>query len=367
MSSWREFAARSASSRRLVQFISDLVYGDAASTDLVRWRETFHTAGFEAPVYARRFDEHHAHLCQPLESYAPHPGDVVIFHYTAWTETADFLLHQDLPIVLMYHNVTPPRFFEGLDPRTEHETRRGRERLGAFAARTILATAKSEYSEADLREAGFSPTSVLPFRVDFETLDRAGDVALQRQIERAGPGILAIGRVAPNKCIDDLIKVFAFLRARVAADAILYCVGAHDMLGPYHRYLEGLVRSLGLAGQVHFTGQVPNEQRGAYYRGCRALVTMSEHEGFCAPVVEAMHLGLPVVAFASTAIPEVVADAGILIQQKQHDVIAEALALVMADTPLRRRLVQKGRANALRYAPDQVEERFAQQLSAALG
>src|SRR5207237_8386728 len=125
-----------------------------------------------------------------------------------------------------------------------------------------------------------------------------------------------------------------------------YCVGSHDEPGPYMASLRWLVRQLGLRDAVTFTGQVSNEARGAYYRGCRVYLTMSEHEGFCVPIVEAMQLGTPVVAYASTAVPETLGDAGVLVLEKRHDVVGEALAIVAADTPLRQRLIAKGRAQA---------------------
>src|SRR5205823_3813011 len=105
-SSWRDFAARWPSDLRLVQFISDLVFGDAASIDCARWRDTFVRAGIEAPLHAHRFDARHAAICQPLDAYQARPNDVVLFHYTTWTPAADFLLRLGRPVVLMYHNVT---------------------------------------------------------------------------------------------------------------------------------------------------------------------------------------------------------------------------------------------------------------------
>ena len=131
--------------------------------------------------------------------------------------------------------------------------------------------------------------------------------------------------------------------------------------------LRWLVRRLGLDAAVTFTGQVPNERRGAYYRGCRVYVTMSEHEGFCVPVVEAMHLGQPVVGFASSGVPETMGDAGILVEQKRHDVIGEAIALLADESPLRVRLVARGHAQARRYSAEAVETRFAAILAEALG
>lgn len=291
---------------------------------------------------------------------------MLLFHYTTWSPTADALLALDRPVVLMYHNVTPPEFFAGLDPRAEAETRRGRALLARFAPRSPLAAARSTYSRADLIAAGFRRAEVLPVRIDFARLDRACDDDLLRALRDGPPSVLTVGRVVPNKRHEDAIAAFAYYRARVAPDARLYCVGAHDEGGAYHRYLRSLIRRLGLGDSVRFTGQVPDEHRGAYYRGCRVYLTMSEHEGFCVPIVEAMHLGLPAIGFDASAVPETMGDAGVLIGRKRHDAIAEAIALLAGDTPLRARMIEKGRAHAARYAPAAVEARLARMLSDAL-
>jgi len=213
--------------------------------------------------------------------------------------------------------------------------------------------------------AGFARTETLPVRVDFEALDRPGDQALLRELRAGPPSLLTVGRVVPSKRIEDVVKAFAYYR-RAEPLARLYCVGSHDEQGPYLASLRWLVRRLGLGGAVTFTGQVPNEQRGAYYRGCRVYVTMSEHEGFCVPVVEAMHLGTPVVGRAGTALTETIGDAGVLALENRPEVVAEAIDLLARDTPLRRRLVEKGHKRAADFAPAALEARFADLLTEAL-
>ena len=349
-----------------MQLTSDLVYGDAASIDLVLWRESFRAAGIEAPVFADRYDRHHAALCQPLGTYRPRPGDVRLLHYTTWSPAAEQVLRLGEPVVLMYHNVTPPRFFAGLDEEAARATARGREWLSRFAPLCPLAIAKSEYSRADLVAAGFRRSAVLPARVDFETLDRERNDALEARVAAAGPGLLTVGRVVPNKRLEDLIGLFAYYR-RIEPSARLYCVGAHDDGGRYVAGLRWLARRLGLGDAVVFTGQVSHADRGAYYRGCRVFVTMSEHEGFCVPVVEAMHLGLPVVGREGSAVTETVDGAGVLVLEKRLDVVAEAIDLLARETPLRRRLVEKGRARAADFASPSLEARFAALLAEALG
>jgi glycosyltransferase involved in cell wall biosynthesis len=285
-------------------------------------------------------------------------------HYTTWTPAADLALDIGPPLVLMYHNVTPPEFFAGLDADAEQATARGRALLAQFAPISLLGTAKSEFSRTDLVAAGFDRTAVLPVRVDFASLDRPCDERLRARVA-AEPTLLVLGRVVPNKRIEDAIRLLAWYR-RIEPRARLCCVGAHDARGAYVRALRSLARDLGVDDAFELTGQVSEAARGSYLRGSRALITMSEHEGFNAPVVEAMHLGLPVLAFASSATPETVADAGVLLREKRLDVAAEILDQIVRDTPLRHRLVEKGRLRARAFDGALVEAAFARQLGEAL-
>jgi L-malate glycosyltransferase len=342
------------------------VFGDAASVDCAAWATTFRRAGFEAPIHAHRFDEHHTGICQPLDAYVPREDDLILFHYTTWTESADFLLRLGRPLTIMYHNVTPPEFFAGFDERAAAATGVGRARLAEFAPLAILGAAKSEFSRADLVEAGFARTCVVPVRLDFATLDGAVNRRAEAEIRAAGPGVLYVGRIVPNKRVEDLVRAFAHYHRRIEPRAMLYCVGAHTPGGRYQTSLDWLVRRLELDARVHFMGQMSNQDRGAFYRAARVFVTMSEHEGFCVPAIEAMHLGLPVVAFASGAVPETVGDAAVLIGKKRPEVTAEIISMLAADTPLRRRMIEKGRAWAERYRPEMLEAAFAGALSEAL-
>lgn len=351
------------SDTRVVQFTSDLVFGDAASIDTVQWRNTFVAAGLKAPIYARRFDEHHRAICENLQRYEHRPNDIILFHYTTWTESAEYLLNHGWPIVLLYHNVTPARFFTGIDNRTAADTGRGRENLRLFQPITTVAIAKSDYSRQDLVDAGFTRTSSIPVRVDFDALDQKCNQNLLARLRAEGPIVLTVGRVVPNKCIDDLIKIFAYYRSRIAPTARLFVVGAHNENGPYQHSLKWMLSRLGLNDAVHFTGQVSHEDRGAYYRAGRIFVTMSEHEGFCVPIVEAMHLGIPVVGFASSAIPETMGSAGILVHTKHHAALAETIGYVSKDERLRTRLIERGRDHVSIFRSDAIEARLATLIS----
>lgn len=342
---------------RPVQLISDLVFGDAAANEALTLHRMFERWGLRPALYAARIDAHHAAVAQPLTAYRPAPGDLVLLHYTAWTPAAEAALAGGWPLVLIYHNVTPPAYFEGLDRAALAATAAGRARLPELRQQTVLALAKSAFSRDDLHAAGFAAAEVLPYAVDLGRLAVAPDQAMLARWQDGATNLLVVGRVVPHKRIEDAIKLLAHYRGSDPS-ARLLVVGAHDELGPYCRWLRGLARRLGVAEAVHLLGQVPQPALVACYRASAVLLCMSAHEGFGVPLIEAMHLGVPVVAYAAGAVPETLGDAGVLVQRKDYPVLTALLALITRPGPLRDRLVARGRARAAELAAERLEARW---------
>jgi glycosyltransferase involved in cell wall biosynthesis len=168
---------------------------------------------------------------------------------------------------------------------------------------------------------------------------------LQKETAGGGTRWLFIGRVAPNKCQHDVLAAFAVYREVYDPRARLTLVGGRTS-NVYYRSLELLADELGVGAAVEFTDTISHEEKLACYRAADVFVCLSEHEGFKVPAVEAMHFGIPVVAYAATAVPETVADAGVLLPTKDPLVVAAAVDRVMTDDPLRTSLVEAGRRRA---------------------
>jgi glycosyltransferase involved in cell wall biosynthesis len=137
------------------------------------------------------------------------------------------------------------------------------------------------------------------------------------------------------------------------------------MSAQYSERLRADVERLGLRDAVAFTGSVPIESLVAYYRGATALLTLSEHEGFCVPLLEAMRSDLPIVAHSAGAIPDTLGDAGILLNDKSPEAVAAALERVVGDREVRKGLIAKGRARLAEFTPDHVGERLRDALALA--
>jgi glycosyltransferase involved in cell wall biosynthesis len=272
---------------------------------------------------------------------------------------------RDRPVLFVYHNITPTRWFEGVHKQAEDDTRLGRERLPGFAAQSPHAVAMSEYSRQELEEVGFASTGVVPLMIDFGYLDRPAR-AVEQRLDDGYVNVLSVSRLAPNKCHEDTIKLFYHYKRQIEPRSRLILVGA-PTVGAYRVWLERLVRRLGLDPHVVLTGHVSDEELAAYHRGAHAFVSMSEHEGFGAAMLASMYVGVPVLAFDATAVPHVVGDAAVLLERKAHAVAAEALALlVRADSPLRRRMVARGHERVEAFLPDRVRDQLIGAIGRAL-
>jgi L-malate glycosyltransferase len=349
-------------------FVGHLAHGDAVSYDAVNKWQALRALGVRGDLFCAEPGEHYRSVARRPSEHRPAPDELIVFHYSVWSDTAEYVLRRtDAPVLFVYHNVTPPHWFAGVHEHAERSTRLGRERLGAFADRAPLAAAMSEYSRRELEQAGYRATDVVPVMVEFDRIAKRASRAARRAESGDGyTNVLSVGRIAPHKCFQDTIALFYHYKRNVNPRSRLFVVGL-PVVGAYNLWLTWLIGRLGLEPHVQLVGHVSDEDLAAYYAQADAYVTMSEHEGFCAPVLEAMAAGVPVLAFDSTAIPDTVGDAGVLMRRKDPAFGGEILHQIVSDTPLRRRLIAKGRERVHEFAPERTRDRFLSAVARAVG
>jgi len=176
---------------------------------------------------------------------------------------------------------------------------------------------------------------VLPIVQDLAALKRPASPLVARLFDDGRTNILFVGRIIPNKKIDDLIRSFAFFQKYVKPQSRLLLVGDHRGFERYFDRLQELVRELRV-DEVVFTGQVDDDELYAYYRLADVFLCLSEHEGFGVPLQEAMLFGVPVVAYDAGAVRETLRGGGLLLEDKSPELVAELLDRVTHGGDLRR-------------------------------
>lgn len=278
------------------------------------------------------------------------PDDRIVYQLAIGSHAADFVLARAEPLVVNSHNLTPPRWFSGWDEVAAHGVAWGRGQMHSLASRASLGVGVSRFNEAELVEAGFVRTVTVPYLLDLDAFAVEPDAALLERLEatRHASEWLFVGRLAPNKAQHDLVKAFHAFRRTVEPDARLHLVGGGTE-GTYGDALQAFVGALGLDDRVVCTGAVPPTHLAAHYAAADVFVSASEHEGFCVPLLEAWYHRLPVVAYRAAAVPETLADAGLLLDCKDAATVAAAVARVTRDGTLRDRLVATGTARLARF------------------
>ncbi len=351
---------------RIDQILPTFSWGDAIGNHTLALRDTLRRWGFTSDVFIQMV---HPRLVGESRFYEEYrrmdaPGNVLIYHYSIHSVQTRFFAELACRKVMIYHNITPAEYFRGINRRTEWECAEGRRELALLAGRTDLSLGDSDFNRRELAGLGYDPTGVLPIFIPFEDYRREPDRRILKEYGDGRPTVLHVGRFAPNKKIEDLVKAFFFLK-RIRRDARLVLVGSDVNTENYSGAIREQVRRLGLEDVV-FAGHVTFEELLAWYRVAGLYLSMSEHEGFCVPLVESMLMGVPVLAYARAAVPETLGDAGILLPEKDFPAAAEAMAAILQDETLRRALMESA-GRRLAYFDRPNRERLLREHLASLG
>jgi glycosyltransferase involved in cell wall biosynthesis len=343
------------------QFVPTFEPG-AVGAHMVHLRRLCHDLGWESELFAEHL-RHPGEEAHDHRSYArlARPGDVLVYHMAVGSGVADLVAARPEPLVVYHHNITPASYFEAWEPAFVHGIAWGRRQLRELAPRAGLGLAPSSFNRDELDRAGYRRTAVAPLLFDPSVLDHDVDPAEVERLTAGGTAWLFVSRVVPNKCQHDLVKAFAVYRRVYDPAAVLRLVGP-SASARYLTALRRLVADLGLGGAVEITGPVGDAALGAHYRAADVYVSVSEHEGFGVTPLEAMHHGVPVVAFAAGAVPETVGTGGLCLATKEAATVAAAVHRVAADPALRDALVAAGHARVGELSLEAARRATADQL-----
>ncbi len=336
---------------RIAILTPSVTSGDAVSNDVLGMYDVLNEKGATVRVFAEGWTlQRPAIVPWPkIERFLKKPTDILIYHYSrGWAPGLDLLRKLDCRKVVKYHNVTPPEFVARYSPDFANMCREGRQQLTPIArSGSDLYLSASAYNMQELIAEGAaqSRSFVVP---PFHHIDRlhsiASDSAVMNSCKNGKTNILMVGRVSPNKGHPALIAAFAAYHHDYNRNSQLVIVGKEETrLARYSKLLREMIRRLKLRDAVVFTGEVSDHALRAYYQVADVFMITSNHEGFCVPLVEAMSMRVPIIAYASSAIPETVGDAGLVWDEPNPYYLAESINSIVKNQSLRQALAEKGR------------------------
>ena len=351
----------------LHQFVPTLD-GGAVGAHVIEVQRTLRAAGWESEIFSEMTKAPYEGQAHPFTDYAgtvaAHPDDVLLYHAAIGSVVADWLMSERRPrLVIDYHNITPPSWFEGWEPDQTYGLGWGRAQLRRLARRCRLAWADSAFNAGELAAVGMPRSEILPILMPADALGAPGEPDV---VARAGstPGArwVFVGRLAPHKRQHLIIAALAAYRRLYDPHARLTLVGGPSSV-TYESALRRFVADLagddrGLAEAVTITGPVSDAERNAHYAAADVFVCLSAHEGFCVPLLEAWHHRVPVVAYGAAAVPETLGDAGVLLADCSCLPVAAAVARVCNDPLLAAGLRDAGTRRLDRYSPERTRSRL---------
>ena len=333
--------------------------GDAIGDSARRVRSLLRDLGHESDLYAMTIDDELRGDVVPWTDTGATRGDLTIFHFALVSPMTERFARLNSGRVLQYHNVTPAHFFAGYDAAIYRLAMLGREDLKSLVGHTDMAFGDSEYNRQELEELGFANTGVFPIAVDTERLTHAPRrPALEEVLRSEGwLNFLFVGRIVPNKKIEDHIKLAEHYKRYVDEHYRFIFVGKTDATPKYYAAIQELLQRYRMPpGRFLFTGPVPDIDLAAYYRTASVYISLSEHEGFCVPLLEAMAADVPVLAYGATAVPDTLGGAGVQFAPKDLEFAAELLGELAYNEQLRTAVIAGQRRRLADFGDDRIRK-----------
>ena len=283
--------------------------------------------------------------------------DIVVLHLSIGSPINAIFPRLPGRKVIVYHNITPPDFFRLINEEVRALLKRGLDQARSLAGVGEVTLADSKFNATELEAIGHRNVQVMPLMLDRSQWEGDADRRTLASCRDGAKNILFVGRCVPNKRIEDLLHAFRFFQRYVAPESRLIHVGSWAGTERYYTLLRTKAADLRLENVV-FAGAVRAEELRAYYQAADLFLCMSEHEGFCIPLIEAMAHGVPVMAFAAAAVPDTLDGAGVLFREKKFDAIAEMLGQLCNDTALRQSVIASQRSRVDRYFAQDIPKRW---------
>lgn len=347
---------------RIFQIVPSIAYGDAIGNDTLAIHKILSDSGYKTGIYADGIDPRLPKKTAFPVSCLPRltSDDIIIYHGATGSD-----LNYTVPTyggrkLMIYHNITPPHFFAPYSSSIKRDLDNGLCGIRYLSDKVDYCIADSDFNKQDLLQMGYTcPIDVCPILIPFSDYDKTPSKSvINRYRSDNVTNLLFVGRFAPNKKQEDVIAAFYYYHKHYNNNSRLFLVGSSNVTPLYYEHLCRYIKELGLEQSVIIPGHIKFEELLAYYSIADAFVCMSEHEGFCVPLVEAMYFNVPIVAYRSTAIPYTMGNQGLLLESKEPEYVAAVIDRLITDATLRNHIVQLQRNILQEYEYANVRKKF---------
>lgn len=351
--------------QRIIQIVASLNFGDAVGNDVRAIARALNEAGYATGIFTLaihpKIKDEGVYLINMLPEL--NENDLIIYHYATADELADIIKEAPCKVVLRYHNVTPPAFFHGYNEGAEKVTREGLDEIADLKDAIDYGMVVSDFNKKDLIDMGYQcPIAVAPILIPFKDYEQEPDKDVVTRYSDGKTNIVFVGRIVPNKKFEDVIACFAAYKEKYDSTARLFLVGNYQETDLYYQYLQDVIKKCGVE-DVIFPGHIAFNEILAYYKIADLFLCMSEHEGFCVPLVEAMFFETPIVAYASTAIPGTLGGSGVLVETKEPEAVAEKMHQVITDQACREEIIEKQKRRLEDFSYDRIKEQILKEIT----
>ncbi|MCR4795891.1 MAG: glycosyltransferase [Ruminococcus sp.] len=350
---------------RVVQLLPTLSFGDAIGNDTIALKGVISEMGYTTDIYAENIDkrlpEGIAQKADKLRDLKK--DDVLIYHKSTGTDLTFKLDKYKCRRIMVYHNITPPEFFRPYSTAATQLTEHGYKGVEYLRDKIDYVLAVSAYNRSELVKMGYTcPMDIRPILIKFDDYRQTPDEATIKKYSDGKKNLVFVGRIAPNKKQENVIRAF-YCYKKLNPESRLILVGSSTGMENYYERLVKYANALGIGDDVIFPGHIKFSEILAYYRLADAFVCMSEHEGFCVPLVEAMFFDVPVIAYDTSAISDTLGGSGVLLDNNDPVFAAAVIDRVLKDEKLRESIIEGQRRRLEDFSYERIRATFEKELT----
>ena len=346
---------------KIISMLPVLAFGDAVGNDTIAVHKSLQKAGYDSLIVASVID---GRLGDGLAVSAEdlsfiRPEDIVIYHLSTGHELNKRFAQLKCRKIVKYHNITPPEFFFGYNTSALVNCMEGYRALSMLAGQAEYCFADSEYNKKEMEKAGYRcPIEVLPILIPFDDYTKTPDEEVVSKMSSDGyVNILFTGRIVPNKRQEDVISAFYHYHKYYNSKSRLILIGNYAGMESYYESLRCYIKELG-AEDVIFPGHISFSQILSYYKTADLFLCMSDHEGFCVPLIEAMYFKVPILAKKTSAIPYTLGGSGMMLADNDPLVAAAMMNRILTDGSLRDVIISNQNERLKDFEHDKIEEQL---------